>query len=231
MFKIFIAVILFAVTALASAQIPGTLTINKNAYFASVTGNLPMTVTTRPPGATRQRLSFTMRGTGFFFGGEELGAPRQWQPKGHQLWAILRGSGVADGRGILIGSIHGLAFADSSSGACPHAATAQAMLFASVQRLYANTCIDARNRLLDGKWYQVYIEVSDSKQIVYSIGESDSAGNIFRAIASAITVSAAPLAGNPDPAISGTGIGIGATNSGPDGPMTLELRNISTSWY
>lgn len=231
----FLALSLMCATAQVLAQVPSTLTISKSGSGAPVLGNLGMTTTTRPPSTSTQQLTFMAKGTDFFYGG--LGPPasegqhaKQWYPKGHQLWVILRGSSVADGRGLLIGNIHQLAISDPGSGACSQTGISQIALFSSSTRLYVSSCSPQVHRFVDDRWYKFQIQVNDSKLVKYWAWEVTSSGTIIKTIVSGLALQAFPLPGNPDPSIAATGVGIGATDSPADATMLLEIKNVQMNW-
>lgn len=214
----------------ASAQVPAALLISKAGVGQPVTGNLAMTSTTRPAGTTVQKIQFDMRGTDFFFNGIEQGVQRQWHPHFYQVWIILRGSGVADGRGLIIGNLYELAVSNPSFGACPQTGMIQTSLFASSLRLFPGSCIPEHIRLVDDRWYRINLEVSDSKVAKYSIAEivGPLMGTVPLVTNMAATV--VPLSGQPDSPITGTGVGIGATDHPQGAAFMLEFKSISVSW-
>lgn len=229
LFNTALAIALSAAPLTAFSQVPSTIGISKSGLGQPVVGGLTMTSTTRPPGTTTQKLQFDFRGTDFFYNGPEQGSQRQWHPHSYQLWVILRGSNVADGRGLLIGNLHELAVMDPSFGACPQTGIMQAALFSDSTRLFESSCTPQYMRIIDDQWYRVFLSVSDSKAVTYSIHKvippTTTGAQLFTA-----TVTANQIPGQPDPSINGTGIFIGATNHPQGRAFAIELRQISTSW-
>lgn len=219
----------------AKAQIPSVLNISWDGNYGNLpVGQLLPTPTTRPPGTTTQRATFMFRGTSYFHN-----PTQKWQATGHHLAVIMRGPGYLNGRGVIIGNVHRAAEGDPSY--CRFPATMQVEVFGNLPYagapppaytggLFRSTCLNQRERLLDGVWYKVVVSVDNTDKVSYSVDEVTSTGVTVRTIASLstnTTIAGDPPDGTHFALLATTGVG-GLPYERP--PFTVEIKNLSVVW-